>query len=99
MGPDCLLGVVPQPTDSRLSETKALLAMLSALRLVAGSKHAPGAFDSAIWQAGASLDVGINKTNQHARKVNEQTDLYKNITRCGKTISRINCFSAEIIII
>ena len=23
MGPDCLLGVVPQPTDSRLSETRS----------------------------------------------------------------------------
>ena len=32
---------------------KALLAMLSALRLVAGSKHAPRAFGSATWQAGA----------------------------------------------
>ena len=31
---------------------KALLAMLSALRLVAGSKHAPRAFDRATWQAG-----------------------------------------------
>ena len=30
---------------------KALLAMLSALRLVAGSKHAPRAFGSATWQA------------------------------------------------
>ena len=27
MGPDCLLGVVPQPTDSRLSETSDLQAM------------------------------------------------------------------------
>ena len=32
---------------------KALLAMLSALRLDAGSKHAPHAFGSATWQAGA----------------------------------------------
>ena len=35
---------------------KALLAMLSALRLVAGSKHAPRAFGIATWQAGASSD-------------------------------------------
>ena len=49
---------------------KTLLAMLSALRLVAGSKHAPRAFDSATWQAGASSDRGIHKTNQYARKVN-----------------------------
>ena len=48
----------------------ALFAMLSALRLVAGSKHAPRAFDSATWQAGASLDRGIHKTNLNARKVN-----------------------------
>ena len=32
--------------------------MLSALRLVAGSKHAPRAFGSATWQAGASSDRG-----------------------------------------
>ena len=44
---------------------KALLAMLSALRLVAGSKHAPRAFGSATWQAGASSDHGIHKTNQN----------------------------------
>ena len=25
MRPDCLLGVVPQPTDSRLSETRAVI--------------------------------------------------------------------------
>ena len=49
---------------------KALLAMLSALRLVAGSKHAPRAFGSATWQAGASSDRGIHKTDQFARKVN-----------------------------
>ena len=50
---------------------KALLAMLPALRLVAGSKHAPRAFGSATWRAGASLDRGIHKTNQYAaRKVN-----------------------------
>ena len=49
---------------------KALLAMLSALRLVAGSKHAPRAFGSATWQAGAPSDQGIHKTNQNARKVN-----------------------------
>ena len=49
---------------------KALLAMLSALRLVAGSKHAPRAFGSATWQAGASSDQGIHKTNQNARIVN-----------------------------
>ena len=49
---------------------KALLAMLSALRLVAGSKHAPRAFGSATWQAGASSERGIHKTNQNARKVN-----------------------------
>ena len=49
---------------------KAPLAMLSALRLVAGSKHAPRAFDSATWQAGASSDRGIHKTNLNARKVN-----------------------------
>ena len=48
----------------------ALHAMLSALRLVAGSKYAPRAFDSATWQAGASSDRGIHKTNQNARKVN-----------------------------
>ena len=48
----------------------ALLAMLSALRLVAGSKHAPRAFASAYWQAGASSDRGIHKTNQNLRKVN-----------------------------
>ena len=40
---------------------KALLAMLSALRLVAGSKHAPRAFGSATGQAGASSDQGIHK--------------------------------------
>ena len=33
MGPDCLLGVVPQPTDSRLSETTYAIA--SATREVA----------------------------------------------------------------
>ena len=49
---------------------KALLAMLSALLLVAGSKHATCAFGSATWQAGASSDQGIHKTNQNARKVN-----------------------------
>ena len=49
---------------------KVLLEMLSALRLVAGSKHAPRAFDSATWQAGASSDRGIYKTNQYARTVN-----------------------------
>ena len=49
---------------------KALLAMLSALRLVAGSKHAPRAFDCVTWQAGASSDRGIHKTNQYAGKVN-----------------------------
>ena len=49
---------------------KALLAMLSALRLVAGSKHAPRAFNSATWQSGASSDRGIHKTNLNARKVN-----------------------------
>ena len=49
---------------------KALLAMLSALRLVAGSKHAPRTFGSATWQAGASSDQGIHKTNQNARKLN-----------------------------
>ena len=49
---------------------KALLTMLSALQLVAGSKHAPRAFGSATWQAGASWDRGIHKTNQYARKVN-----------------------------
>ena len=49
---------------------EALLAMLSALRLVAGSKHAPRAFDSATWQAGGSSDRGIHKTNQNARKGN-----------------------------
>ena len=49
---------------------KALLAMLSALRLFAGSTHAPRAFGSATWQAGASSDRGIHKTNQYARKVN-----------------------------
>ena len=49
---------------------KALLAMLSALRLVTGSKHAPRAFGSATWQAGASLDRGMHKTNEYARKVN-----------------------------
>ena len=49
---------------------KALLAMLSALRLVAGIKHAPRAFGRATWQAGASSDRGIHKTNQYARKVN-----------------------------
>ena len=48
----------------------ALLAMLSALRLVAGSKHAPCVFGSATWQAGASSDQGIHKTNQNAREVN-----------------------------
>ena len=48
---------------------KALLAMLTALRLVAGNKHAPRAFDNATWQAGASSDRGIHKTNQYARKV------------------------------
>ena len=36
--------------------------MLSALRLVARSKHTPRAFDSATWQAGASSDRGIHKT-------------------------------------
>ena len=49
---------------------KALLAMLSALRLVAGSKHEARAFGSANWKAGASSDQGILKTNQNARKVN-----------------------------
>ena len=49
---------------------KAVLAILSALRLVARSKHAPRAFDSATWQAGASSDREIHKTNQYARKVN-----------------------------
>ena len=43
---------------------KALLAMLSALRLVAGSKHAPRAFGRATWQAGPSSDQGIHKTIQ-----------------------------------
>ena len=49
---------------------KALFAMLSALRLVAGSKHTPRAFDSATWQAGASSDRGMYTTNQHVREVN-----------------------------
>ena len=48
-----------------INVVKALLAMLSALRLVAGSKHAPHAFDSATWQAGASSDRGM-----YARKMN-----------------------------
>ena len=34
------------------------------------SVSASRAFDSATWQAGASSDRGIHKTNQHARKVN-----------------------------
>ena len=66
------LGVIPG-RDFAFPHTqfvKALLAMLSALRLVAGSKHAPRAFGSATWQAGASSDRGIHKTNQNARKVN-----------------------------
>ena len=49
---------------------KALLVILSTLRLVAGSKHAPRAFDSATWQARASSDRGIHKTNKYAPKVN-----------------------------
>ena len=49
---------------------KALLAMLSALRLVAGCKHAPGTFGSTTWQAEVSSDQGIHKTKQNARKVN-----------------------------
>ena len=57
---------------------KALLAMLSALPLVTGSKHAPRPFGSATWQAGASSDQGIHKTNQYARgKGTERNDLYK----------------------
>ena len=44
---------------------KGLLAMLSALRLVAGSKHAPRAVGSATW-----LGRGIHKTNQNAREMN-----------------------------
>ena len=46
---------------------KALLAIISALRLVAGSKHAPRAFDSATWQAGAASERGIHKSNHYAR--------------------------------
>ena len=41
-----------------------LVAMLSWLRLDAGSKHAPGAFGSATWQAGASLDRGTKQTSK-----------------------------------
>ena len=69
----CPLQKAPARARLRFSGTnyvKALLAMLSALRLVAGSKHAPRAFDSATWQAGASSDRGIHKINLNARKVN-----------------------------
>ena len=60
------LGMATSPV-SYLAFPDTMLAMLSALRLVAGSKHAPRAFDSATWQAGASSDRGIHKTNQNAR--------------------------------
>ena len=55
---------------------KALLAILSALRLVAGSKHAQRAFDSATWQAGASSDRGTKPTRTRAKRT-ERTDLHK----------------------
>ena len=48
--------------------------MLSALRLVAGSKHAPRAFGSATWQAGASSDRGIHK-NQPVHAQSELSEL------------------------
>ena len=56
-----------------INVVKTLLAMLSTLRLVAGSKHAPRAFGSATWQAGASSDQGIHQINQNARK--DQSEL------------------------
>ena len=49
---------------------KALFAMLSALRLVAGSKHTPHAFDSVTWQAAALSD-----RNQPARAQSEISEL------------------------
>ena len=69
----CLCTLVWPGGDFAFPDTnvvKTLLAMLSALRLVAGSKHAPRAFDSPTWQAVASSDRGIHKTNQNAREVN-----------------------------
>ena len=48
----------------------ALLAMLTALRLVAGSKHAPRAFGRAIWQAGSR-----NTQNQPERAQSELSEL------------------------
>ena len=34
MGPECLLGVVPQPTDSRLRETRAALPQIRVETLI-----------------------------------------------------------------
>ena len=42
MRPDCLLGVVPQPTDSRLSETKVVMTHLSSAAYVGGGRKSRG---------------------------------------------------------
>ena len=51
-------------------DTNVVKPLQSALRLVAGNKHAPRAFDRATSQAGASSDLGLYETKQNARKAN-----------------------------
>ena len=42
MSPDCLLGVVPQPTDSRLSETISIASLHSARGAMVDLSHESG---------------------------------------------------------